>query len=116
MLLKVELLDGTELVAAEVRENVESSYNHAPIRSLNMHFKPAFIDANIGVDELMSLFGNPENTKELKVYRRDHALGENGEDVFGEWELHDAVSGFIILKGVFKDFYSKQLDVILTRE
>lgn len=116
MLLKVVLQNGTELIAAEVRENVESSYNHAPVRSLNLHFKPAFIGENIGVDELMTLFGDPENTRKILVYKRDHALDENGTEVFSDWQLHETVNDFIILKGVFKDFYSKQLDVILTKQ
>lgn len=115
MLLKVQLKDGTELIAAEARENIESSYNHTPVHSLNMHFKPAYIGNNIGVDELMTLFGDPVNTQEIKVYKRDHVLGENGVESFGEWELHETAVGFTILKGVFKDFYSKQLDVILTK-
>lgn len=115
MLLKVVLKNGTELIAAEVRENIESSFNHAPVHSLNMHFKPASIGEGIGVDELMSLFGDPANTEEMTVYRREHALGEDGSEKFGEWELHEVVTGFTILKGVFKDFYSKQLDVILTK-
>lgn len=114
MLLKVVLTNGTELIAAEIRENIESQYNHTPVHSLNMHFKPVS-NEGIGVDQLMTLFGDPANTEELKVYRREHALGENGTEQFGDWELHEVVTGFNVLKGVFKDFYSKQLDVILTK-
>lgn len=116
MLLKVVLQNGTELIAAEVRENVESSYNHAPVHSLNMHFKPAFIGENIGVDELMTLFGDSANTRKIIVYKRDHVLDGTGTEAFSDWQLHDTVNDFVILKGVFKDFYSKQLDVILTKE
>ncbi|MBD8523920.1 hypothetical protein MKY88_24385 [Lysinibacillus sp. FSL R7-0073] len=115
MLLKLVLKNGSELIAAEVRENIESSFNHAPVHSLNMHLKPISNGGKLGVDELMTLFGDPANTQEMTVYKRDHALGEDGLEKFSEWELHEVITGFTILKGVFKDFYSKQLDVILTK-
>lgn len=114
MLLKLVLKNGAELIAAEIRENIESSFNHAPVHSLNMHFKPAS-NEGLDVDQLMALFGDPENTQEMTVYKRDHALGEDGLEKFGEWEIHEVITGFTLLKGVFKDFYSKQLDVILTK-
>lgn len=110
MLLKIELTNGVEIIANEVRENIEGSYSKAPVHTFSINLGKG---NTLTTEELVELFGEAANIAGFKVYKRDHVLGEDGEEAYGEFELLDMVNKFNKLKGVYKDFYSKQTAVIL---
>lgn len=112
MHLKVVLADGTELISNEVRENLESDHGKKPIRTLQLNFGK---DNTYTMDELAEMFSDREKISSIEVYRRDTVM-EDGEEVHGPFEYVDTITGYTHPRGVYKNFFTKQVLVVLETE
>lgn len=113
MVIKLVLKDGTELISKQVRQETITDGLIKPYYQLTVNLRQG---NELTVDQLEAAL-TKENLESIKIYRRDYAFDQStGEETYGEFEFEDEIKGFTILKGIFKDFYSKEISVVIKKD